>query len=142
MIDFETYIKNRVHYERRDKTVYVPELYRRTLEGTREDLNEYFDEVEKYFEEHEETRGYTPYYIMETDFETQNWEDTWYSEMQVCYDRPETDLEMKSRIKSEEDCAIRTYEYNEECEKRKAESERLIEKQERELYEKLKKKYG
>ena len=142
MISLEEYIREHVNYERRTVCEYVPTLERRYLEGTREDLNEYFDEVDEFFKKDERLNGYTPMYEMDYDWEGNYGDETYYAVMRVYYMREETDSEMANRINREESNALANYDRAVERDRWEKESNAQKEREERELYEKLKRKYG
>ena len=140
MEPFEDYLKKKVNYERVKIRRYVHELDERDFAGNRKDFDEYFDRVEEYFKEH--GINYEPIYEMEYDYDSDYDDRTYYAMMYVCYERPETDDEMKHRIEVEEKYALRAYQSLENQEEMERARREKKEAEERALYEELKKKYG
>lgn len=140
MEPFEDYLKKKVNYERKTIRRYLHDLDTKYIDGTREDINEFFDSIDEHFKNLH--IPYTPKYEMDYDFDGYDDDREYYAIMYVFYERPETDDEMKSRIESEEKCALRSYQRLEDQEEMEKVRLQRKEAEERALYEELKKKFG
>lgn len=134
MKSFEDYLNEHVNYSPKKVREYIKELQWEYVDGSREDFNDIFDTTEKYFKENG-LEDYTPLYEVDA---TWDGDDDCHGAIDVYYFRDETDSEYSKRIENAERNARRDYEWELNKERRA----KLAEIEERELYEKLKKKYG